>query len=309
MSNLSITKKIIQHNFQKGRQKINKPEYVIVHTYNGKGESLYNWFNNPNSNVSAHYAIFKNGNIEQYVLDKDIAFHAGNWEANLYSIGIEHQDDGNPGDSVRTNSLYESSAQLIASLFNTYGWDKTNMDLIMPHYSYAPTGCPGGLDFYKIRARVYEILNGNNWKSGFVEHEESNTPDCDVYLYDIITHEKKAVFSKNTEIVTKYKKDGFLMTEYSFKNNIPHAFLAVELRYRNEELTNNQQTAVNNNNETTVNNDNETTEDNSQNNNVVDLDEKISELLNPKQEVIDNKKPFNLFIWLWKYIKLLLGKK
>lgn len=150
--------RFIDKNFTGGRQG-NSPQFVVIHTYGGAGRSLFNWFNNSSSQVSAHYAIFKDGNNEQYVREEDTAWHAGNWEANLRSIGIEHQDDGNPNDAVRTNELYETSAQLIADIYKRYGWDINNQGLIKPHNEFVQKVCPGALDIGRIRNRVYEILH------------------------------------------------------------------------------------------------------------------------------------------------------
>jgi len=153
-----IERRIIDRNYTGGRAG-QAPQFVVIHTYNGVGRSLYNWFNSPQAQVSAHYAIFLDGNGEQYVEEHDTAWHASNWDANTKSIGIEHQDNGNPNDGNRTNEMYETTAQLIADIYRRYGWDKKNKGLIKPHKEYAQTGCPGGLDINRIRNRVYEILN------------------------------------------------------------------------------------------------------------------------------------------------------
>lgn len=42
--------------------------------------------------ASVHYQVESSGRIGQLVWDKDTARHAGNWNANLTSIGIEHVD-------------------------------------------------------------------------------------------------------------------------------------------------------------------------------------------------------------------------
>src|SRR5690606_24011176 len=82
--NLMIERKIIQRNYTSGRAG-QLPQFVVIHTYNGGGRSLYNWFNNATAQVSAHYAIFLDGNGEQYVDESNTAWHAGNWDANIKS--------------------------------------------------------------------------------------------------------------------------------------------------------------------------------------------------------------------------------
>lgn len=153
-----IDTKFISTNHQKGRNG-NTITSIVLHTYNGKGRSLFNWFSNPQSGVSAHYAIFLDGNGEQYVSHSDTAWHAGDANVNVQSIGIEHQDNGNSGDSVRTNEMYEASAQLVARLCKEFNIPcRRGRHGILEHREVTSTGCPGGLDVNRIIRRANEIL-------------------------------------------------------------------------------------------------------------------------------------------------------
>ena len=70
----------------------NSIDYVIIHTTQGSYSGAIGWFQNPASNVSAHYVIrSSDGEITQMVQNKDIAWHTGNWNYNVHSIGIEHE--------------------------------------------------------------------------------------------------------------------------------------------------------------------------------------------------------------------------
>lgn len=168
---MAIQKRLISNNYTNGRFGYSIKR-IVLHTYGGGGRSLFNWFNAPTTQASAHYAVFKDGNGEQYVEDHNMAWHAGtvaggglpnnNWE----SIGIEHQDDGNPGDSVRTNELYEASAQLVAELCRRHGipcrllneGQKWSSGISLHNY-YANKSCPGALNAQRIVNRANEILN------------------------------------------------------------------------------------------------------------------------------------------------------
>lgn len=89
-------------NFWSGRQGY-KPEGIVVHIMAGTLIGTDAWFNNPKSQVSAHYGIGKKGEIHQYVKEEDSAWQAGtvsnpsallikpNINPNLYTIGIEHE--------------------------------------------------------------------------------------------------------------------------------------------------------------------------------------------------------------------------
>jgi len=155
---LIIEQRRIPINFSSGRggEQILQ---IILHTYNGKGKYLDGWFGNPIAQVSAQYSAHFDGSAAQYVDDSDTAWHAGNGWANRTSIGIEHQDNGNPSDSVRTPELYETSAQIIVMEYRKLFWDKTSSSYIRKHLEYASTGCPGALDVERIKRRVLEILN------------------------------------------------------------------------------------------------------------------------------------------------------
>jgi N-acetylmuramoyl-L-alanine amidase CwlA len=159
---MKIVERIITRNFTNFRHK--KPDTIVMHTYGGKGTSLYSWFQNNSINVSAHYAVLKSGVIEHYVNDSHASHHAGTPEMNFRSIGIEHQDDGIPDDSKRTTALYKASSELVASLCKN---NKIPCKLVKPgtpgivlHRDIVTSrSCPGGLDVKKIIKMANAILN------------------------------------------------------------------------------------------------------------------------------------------------------
>lgn len=207
---MNITRKIIQNNYSTGRGKY-KIVKIILHTYGGPGKSLYNWFNKLSTQASAHYAIFKDGGIEQYVEEKNTAWHAGTTVypyINAQSIGIEHQDDANPNDSIRTNELYESSAQLVADICRRYNL-LCNSDTIQPHRLYNPRkSCPGGLDIERVIRRANEILN-------------PTTPPQNDNLY--------RVSRDNVQVGAFANRDNAFNFWYTDKNQI--------IRFNNQEIT------------------------------------------------------------------------
>lgn len=131
--------------------------------------SLYTYFQGDHF-VSSHYYVTFSGKIEQYVLDRDIAYHARDY--NSYSIGIEHQDSGyfNDDNAKYTDAQYEASARLIASLCEKYtipieiiekvpnrNGIPTDQPGILLHRTIASKKCPGALDYKRIILRVKEI--------------------------------------------------------------------------------------------------------------------------------------------------------
>jgi N-acetylmuramoyl-L-alanine amidase len=93
---------------------------VVIHTTQGSYAGTISWFQNPDSDVSAHYVIrSSDGEITQMVDDADVAWHAR--DGNSYSIGIEHEgfvDD----PSWYTDVMYPESAKVTAYACLTYGF-------------------------------------------------------------------------------------------------------------------------------------------------------------------------------------------
>lgn len=80
-------------NYSKRKEKI---DTIVIHfTANGSLDGAVSWFKNPNSKVSAHYLIDRDGTIVQMVKEQDKAWHAGRSslggrrDVNQRSIGIE----------------------------------------------------------------------------------------------------------------------------------------------------------------------------------------------------------------------------
>lgn len=163
---MEIQQRLISHNYSKGRAGKNIIQ-ITPHTAVSNAESLYHYFNNPDTKASTHYYVNKAGVIERYVLEENTAHSNANLNANRQSITFETWDGGNPADSKRTKELYESSAELVALLSNKYGIPLVlltkeqalnNKPGITLHKYYAARSCPGGLDIQKIINRAKELL-------------------------------------------------------------------------------------------------------------------------------------------------------
>jgi N-acetyl-anhydromuramyl-L-alanine amidase AmpD len=110
------------NNYTAANRPISNPiDKIIIHVAQGSWSSAINWFQNPIAQASVHYVVrSSDGFIGQSVLEKDIAWHAGNWGYNQTSIGIEHE--GYVSDPKWfTEAMYDSSSWLSAHLCNKYG--------------------------------------------------------------------------------------------------------------------------------------------------------------------------------------------
>ncbi|MEK0098191.1 N-acetylmuramoyl-L-alanine amidase [Streptomyces sp. A475] len=95
--------------------------YVIIHVTQETYTDALAIFQNPAKQVSAHYVVrSSDGHIAQCVRERNIAWHAGNWDYNTRSIGIEHEGWVDQPEYF-TDALYQSSADLTAAICVKYG--------------------------------------------------------------------------------------------------------------------------------------------------------------------------------------------
>jgi N-acetyl-anhydromuramyl-L-alanine amidase AmpD len=112
---------------------------IVIHVAEGSYSSTIGWFGSCAAEASAHYVVGRKGGVAQCVRDANVAWHAGWWQTNTHSIGIEHAGYANyPGWFTRR--MYHASARLSASCCKKY---KIPVDRkhIIGHY-HVP-GCPG----------------------------------------------------------------------------------------------------------------------------------------------------------------------
>ena len=107
--------------------------YVIIHVAQTTYSGTLNVFRNPEKKVSAHYVVrSSDGRVAQCVRESDIAWHAGIWEYNTRSIGIEHEGwVDRPG--YFTDAMYERSARLTAAVCERYDIPRNRAHIIGHH--------------------------------------------------------------------------------------------------------------------------------------------------------------------------------
>ncbi|MFD7899432.1 N-acetylmuramoyl-L-alanine amidase [Streptomyces sp. NPDC059743] len=105
-------------------------EFVIIHVTQVSFQNARKIFQNPAKKVSAHYMVASaDGYVGQFVREKDIAWHAGNWDYNTRSVGIEHEGWVDRPEYF-TGAMYESSAALTAAVCDRYGVPKDRGHII-----------------------------------------------------------------------------------------------------------------------------------------------------------------------------------
>ncbi|WP_330456334.1 N-acetylmuramoyl-L-alanine amidase [Streptomyces sp. NBC_00820] len=111
---------------------------VIIHITQETYANTVAIFQNPQKKVSAHYLVRSaDGHIAQCVRETDIAWHAGNWDYNTRSIGIEHEGWVDQ-PAYLTDALYQQSARLTAAICDSHGIPK-DREHILGHYQVPGT--------------------------------------------------------------------------------------------------------------------------------------------------------------------------
>jgi hypothetical protein len=137
---------IPQSNYIVGRDG-NAVELIVDHWTVVMFEGAIRRFKDPASFLSAHYVIGQDGRIAQLVSEDDTAYHAGRFDVNLRSIGIEHE--AGPAMAPR-DALYAASARLHLEIAHRHGLDLAVGTTVLPHHAIVPTECPGTLDLERI---------------------------------------------------------------------------------------------------------------------------------------------------------------
>jgi hypothetical protein len=131
------------------------PAWVVLHTVVGTLDGAVRIFQDWSQQKSAHYVVGEDGRLVQLVDEGDAAWHAGTQYCNENSVGIEHEDMGQP-NSPRPDALYTTSARLVRGICLRYGIPIAHGNFagkvsgIVPHREVFQTGCPDTLDVDRI---------------------------------------------------------------------------------------------------------------------------------------------------------------
>lgn len=106
-------------------------DYVVIHTAEGSYSGTVSWFQNCAAGVSAHYVVrSSDGEVTQMLSESDIGWHAGNWDYNERSIGIEHEGYTGSGYDWYSEAMYRETAALVADICDRYGIPKDRAHII-----------------------------------------------------------------------------------------------------------------------------------------------------------------------------------
>jgi len=102
------------------RPHVGQIDYIVIHDTEGTWDGTINLVKDP-TYLGWHYTVrSSDGHIDQHIQTKDVGWHAGNWDVNARSIGIEHEGFAwTPG--LYTTAEYNASAQIAASICSRWG--------------------------------------------------------------------------------------------------------------------------------------------------------------------------------------------
>jgi N-acetyl-anhydromuramyl-L-alanine amidase AmpD len=128
---LAITQRLSGCNFTPWHGSSDRPiKYLVIHCTEGGWEGACSWFDDKRAQASAHFVIRSHdGLIAQCVKLNDIAWHAGNWDYNASSIGIEFEGYVKKPEFF-TDLALDRGAQLVADLCLHYGLIPTRKVII-----------------------------------------------------------------------------------------------------------------------------------------------------------------------------------
>ena len=105
---------------------------ITIHDIEGTYAGAISWFQNPISNVSAHYCLRSiDGQVTQMVCESDKAWHVGT--ENPYTVGLEHEGKADY-EGWYTEAMYQSSASVCLNTMNNYGIDPLRSHQGPPEY-------------------------------------------------------------------------------------------------------------------------------------------------------------------------------
>ncbi len=141
-----------------------KPVAIVVHTTDSTFADAVAWLAGP-SDVSAHYVVALDGTVAAVVGEDEVARHAGRvldptaaivrelgGDPNLYTVGIEFEDAGEPLTVTRTDAQYVAGARLVGAVAARWSIPLDRDHVIGHREIFAAKDCPGNLDVDRLLA-------------------------------------------------------------------------------------------------------------------------------------------------------------
>jgi N-acetyl-anhydromuramyl-L-alanine amidase AmpD len=133
---------------------------IVLHATVGSLTATLGWFGNPDSGVSAHYVVDKDGRVFQMVEEQHLAHHAGasryqgRTDFNRFSVGIEMVNK-NDGIDPYPADQFEAVVGLVAYLVEKYDIKR---EWVVNHVDISTVGKtdPRGFPTHELIMRVFD---------------------------------------------------------------------------------------------------------------------------------------------------------
>lgn len=150
-------------------------DYVVIHYTVITYEQTIRAFNNPNSEVSAHYVVRGDGHVAEVVSPDDVAWHSGNAWFNDHSVGIELELNAHSNPTF-TAQQYQAAALLVCEMSRRYGVPLDRAHIVghneVPGSTHTDPGPTWGWDHFMWLVRLCAYPTAVNVRAQFV----SQTP-------------------------------------------------------------------------------------------------------------------------------------
>lgn len=150
-------------NYTAGRTK--SVDRIVMHYTGGNNDTARDngrYFTGANRKSSAHYFVDET-TVVQSVPDMDTAWHAGNWDMNCRSIGVEMcSKKDSKGNYYIPDSTVKRAAELVRELMVKYDVPITG---VIRHYDVTGKKCPAPM--------VDNLILWNNFKKMLQVEEKS----------------------------------------------------------------------------------------------------------------------------------------
>lgn len=197
--------------FTYGRSGYANPDRIVLHHWGNDGQKHDNvvaWFKMKSSYVSAHFVV-SDTRVTQMVSLNDTAWHAGNWDWNCRSIGIEARPE-------HDKTTQETVAKLVAQIWTHYG----KLPLY-EHREIVATGCPGRWKKEEVKAmaeKYYKEYTAEKTSSSTKKTTKTLTSSkITAYAKQVIRGDYGNGDARVTALKKQLKKDGYAGTDAEVK--------------------------------------------------------------------------------------------
>lgn len=153
-------------NYTVGRQGAKVNKIVIHHAATTDFDGIGRTFQAIGRNASAHYGVGRSDNVDQYVSEANTAWHAGNWNANISSVGIENVNSSGAPDWSIDEKTFDTLVELVRDIAKRHGLLPLKVGVnLFGHKDFSATACPGVL-YARLGELAKEVNSGTSSGGG-----------------------------------------------------------------------------------------------------------------------------------------------